>query len=222
MNVHMTNYLDALSVLILFSSFILISNKRIKSYIRTFRLQSLLIALGAGIMGMESFLADGHFDILIVFVIMIALKVIYIPNLLDKTYAHVAYKVEKDFFLNIPILIFICCLLVLFSYFSVAHIDGINTGTVHMQVVNLVSVVLIGLFFMITRKKAIGQIVGFLVIENGLFVTAMFSTQGMPFIVDLGIFIDLLTAVLIMGLMVFKINEKFDSIDINKLKNLRG
>lgn len=218
----MINYLDTLSVLILLSSFILVSNKRISSYIRTFRLQSLLIAIGAGMMGMESFYVEGHFDILLVCLIMIVLKVIYIPNLLSKTYDNVEHKVEKDFFLNIPIMIFVCCLLVVFSYFSVSTIDGINTGTVNMQIVNLVSVVLIGLFFMITRKKAIGQIVGFLVIENGLFVTAMFATQGMPFIVDLGIFIDLLTGVLIMGLMVFKINEQFDSIDINKLKNLRG
>lgn len=217
-----TSYLDILSVLILLSSFILVANKRIQSYIKTFRFQSLLIAIGAGIMGIESFYQKGHFDILLVCLIMVVLKVIYIPNLLNKTYAHVEYKVEKDFFLNIPILIFICCLLVVFSYFSVSAIDGINSGTVNLQIVNLISVVLIGLLFMITRKKAIGQIVGFLVIENGLFVTAMFSTQGMPFIVDLGIFIDLLTGVLIMGLMVFKINEKFDSIDINKLKNLRG
>jgi len=64
--------------------------------------------------------------------------------------------------------------------------------------------------------------VGFLVIENGLFITAMFSTHGMPFIVDMGIFIDLITAVMVMGIMVLNINEKFDSTDINKLKNLRG
>lgn len=217
-----TSYLDILSVLILLSSFILVANKRIESYIKTFRFQSLLIAIGAGIMGIESFYKEGHFNILLVCLIMVILKVIYIPNLLNRTYAHVEYKVEKDFFLNIPILIFICCLLVIFSYFSVSAIEDINNGIVNMQIVNLVSVVLIGLLFMITRKKAIGQIVGFLVIENGLFVTAIFSTQGMPFIVDLGIFIDLLTGVLIMGLMVFKINEKFDSIDINKLKNLRG
>ena len=50
----------------------------------------------------------------------------------------------------------------------------------------------------------------------------MFATQGMPFIVDMGMFVDLLSAVMILGIMVFKINEKFDSIDINKLKNLRG
>jgi len=91
-----------------------------------------------------------------------------------------------------------------------------------MRVVNSVSLILIGLFFMISRKKAIGQIVGFLVIENGIFVTAMFATQGMPFIVDMGMFIDLLSAVMILGIMVFKINEKFKSVDINKLKNLRG
>lgn len=217
-----TNYLDTLSVLILLSSFILVANKRITSYIRTFRLQSLLIAIGAGMMGLESFFKEGHFDLLLVCLIMIILKVIYIPNLLHKTYDKVEHKVEKDFFLNIPILVFICCLLVVFSYYSISAIDGIDSGPVSMQIVNLVSVVLIGIVFMITRKKAIGQIVGFLVIENGLFVTAMSATKGMPIIVDLGIFIDLLTGVLVMGLMVFKINEKFDSIDINKLKNLRG
>lgn len=218
----MTNFLDTLSLLVLLTAFILIANKRIKSYIRTFRLQSLFIAIGAGIIGLESFAQEGHFDALILSVIMIILKVIYIPNLLDNTYAHVDHTVEKDFFLNIPILIFISFLLFLFSYFSFSSIEGLHEGKVNLQMINLVSVVLIGLFFMITRKKAIGQIVGFLVLENGLFATAMFVTQGMPFIVDLGIFIDLLTGVLIMGLMVFKINEKFDSIDINKMKNLRG
>jgi hydrogenase-4 component E len=215
-----STYLDILSVLILCSSFVLVANKRIKSYIRTFRFQSLLIAIGAGIIGIESLSREGRIDILLVCLIMIVLKVIYIPNLLNRTYANVEYtvKVEKDFFYNIPILIIVCCLLVVFSYLCVSTIED----TVNIQIVNLISVVLIGLFFMITRKKAIGQIVGFLVIENGLFVTAMFSTQGMPFIVDLGMFIDLLTAVLIMGIMVFKINEKFDSIDINKLTNLKG
>ncbi len=92
----------------------------------------------------------------------------------------------------------------------------------NMQVVNSISVILIGLFFMISRKMALGQIIGFLEIENGLFITAMFATEGMPLIVDMGIFIDLITAVLVMGVMVFRINEEFDSIDIQKLNNLKG
>jgi hydrogenase-4 component E len=218
----MSNYLDALSSLILLSSFILMANKRIKSYIKTFRIQSTMIALVAGIMGINSLYEEGHFDILVVCAVIIAIKVIYIPHLLNKTYANVEYKVEKDFFLNIPILILGCCFIVVFSYFSISTTNGINLGIINMRVVNSISLILIGLFFMISRKKAIGQIVGFLVIENGIFITAMFATQGMPFIVDMGIFIDLLSAVMIMGIMVFRINEKFESIDINKLKNLRG
>jgi len=218
----MDNYLDVLSVLILFSSFILIANKRIKSYIKTFRLQSALIAVTAGIMGVNSLLVEGDYDILIVCIIIILLKVIYIPRLLHKTYGNVEYKVEKDFFFNIPILILICCGLVVFTYFTVSNISSLNEGHINLQVVNSFSLVLIGLFFMISRKKAIGQMIGFLVIENGIFTTAMFSTYGMPFIVDIGIFIDMITAILIMGIMVIQINEKFESIDINKLRNLKG
>lgn len=218
----MGSYTQILSVLILLTSFILMANKRVKSYIRTFRLQSALIALTAGIMGVNSAIHDGSYDVLIVCIIIIALKVIYIPNLLHQSFAGVEYKVEKDFYFNIPLLILICCGLVVFTYFSVSRVAGISEGEINASVVNSVSLILIGIFFMISRKKAIGQMVGFLVVENGLFVTAMFSTDGMPFIVDLGIFIDIITAVLIMGIIVFKINEKFDSIDLNKLKNLRG
>lgn len=218
----MSDYFDTLSVLILFSSIILMSNKRIKSYIKTFRIQSVLIALMAGILGIKSVIEEGRFDVLIVCLVIIAVKVVYIPNLLNKTYSNVEYKVEKDFFFNIPILVIVCCGLVVFSYFSISNIEEINQGTSNIQIVNSVSVVLIGLFFMISRKKAIGQIIGFLVIENGLFITALFATQGMPFIIDMGIFVDLLSGVMIMGIMVFRINEKFDSISIDKLNNLRG
>lgn len=218
----MSNYLDALSILILLSSFILMANKRIKSYIKTFRIQSILVALVAGIMGINSLYREKRFDILVICIVIIAVKVIYIPHLLNRTYSSVEYSVEKDFFFNIPILIFGCCSIVVFTYFSISTTIGINLGITNMRVVNSISFILIGLFFMISRKKAIGQIIGFLVIENGIFIAAMFATQGMPFIVDLGIFIDLLSAVMIMGIMVFKINEKFESIDTNKLKNLKG
>lgn len=218
----MFNYFDTMSGLILFSSFILMANKRIKSYITTFRVQSLLIAIAAGIMGIITPIEEGRFHILVICLLIVVLKVIFIPNLLNKTYAHTEYKVEKDFILNIPILVLMCCALVVFSYFSLSTTDGINSGIINTRVVNSVSVILIGLLFMISRKKAIGQIVGFLVIENGLYITALFSTNGMPFIVDVGIFIDILTAVIILGFMVFRINEKFESIDTDKLNNLRG
>jgi hydrogenase-4 component E len=218
----MSSLFDTLSVMILLTSFVLMANKRIKSYIKTFRIQSLLMALVAGIMGIHSVMAEGRIDVLVVCFIIVVLKVIYIPKLMYKTYSGVEYKVEKDFIWNIPTLVLVCCALVVFTYFCISTIDGIGEGFNNIQIVNSVSVILIGLFFMISRKKAIGQIIGFLVLENGIFITAMFATDGMPFIVDLGIFIDMLTAVMIMGVMVFQISNKFETINIEKLNKLKG
>lgn len=215
-------YLDLLSMLILVSAFTLVASKRISSYINTFRLQSLLLAATAGVVGFHDLVTEGVADLFLLFVITLVLKVFYIPRLLKNTFNKVVYRVEKDFFLNIPISILICCGLVVLSYFAFSAIEGIAGLHSRVYLVNSVSVMLIGLFFMISRKKAIGQIIGFLVIENGLFAAATLAARGMPIIVDLGIFVDLLTAVMIMGILVFRINEYFDSIDISELKNLRG
>jgi len=215
--------LNLLSILILISSFILVANKRINSYIRTFRLQSLLLASIAGIFGIYHLLDEERFDgIIIICLLTVAIKVIYIPGMLKKMSMRVEHKVEKDFFINIPISILMCCGLVVLTWYVVSIIPDIDGGYSKMFLSNSISVVMIGLFFMISRKKAIGQIIGFLVIENGMFTAAVLTTFGMPMIVELGIFFDLLTAVLIMGVFVFRINKTFDSIDIDKLKNLKG
>lgn len=215
--------LNICSMLILISAFVLIANKRIISYIKTFRLQSALLALLAGVLSLYHLIYENKFDgIIIICILTIVLKVIFIPNLFKKISRQVEYKVEKDFFINIPISILICCGLVVLTWYVISIIPEIGNTYDRMFLTCSISVVLIGLFFMISRKKAIGQIIGFLVIENGMFTAAILTTFGMPMIVELGIFFDLLTAVLIMGVFVFRINETFESIDINKLKNLKG
>jgi hydrogenase-4 component E len=219
----MDEIINLLSMLLLVSSFVLVANKRINSYIKTFRMQSALLALIAGILSIYHLLTERRFDgIIIICLLTIALKVIYIPSKLKSISDKVEYKVEKDFFINIPISIIICCVLVMLIWYIISIIPEINGIESRIYLTNSISVVLIGLFFMISRKKAIGQMIGFLVIENGTFTAAILTTSGMPMIVELGIFFDILTAVLIMGVFVFRINESFDSIDINKLRNLRG
>jgi hydrogenase-4 component E len=186
----MEHYLQILSSAILISAFILVANKRVNSYIKTFRLQSILLALTAGLIGLNNLLRQGSWEVLIVCLLTIAVKVIYIPRLLTNTVKKVEYTVEKDFFINIPLSILICCGLVFLSYFTVPSIHVLRDGFLKAVLINAIAVVLIGLFFMISRKKAIGQIIGFLVIENGLFTAAILSTGGMPMIVELGIFFD--------------------------------
>ncbi len=209
------------SLLILLSAFLLMAGKRVEAYISSLRIQAALIAAATFAAGIRN-IAEGGVSLIVVSLLIIALKVVFIPDRLHRTRASVEYKVEKDFILNIPMLIMICCGIVVLTYFAVAATGSLMGGPRKPLLVQSISVVLIGLFFIISRKKAIGQIVGLLVIENGLFVTALFMTDGLPFIVDMGIFVDLITSVLILGLLVFRINDRFESIDIDRLNELRG
>lgn len=85
-----------------------------------------------------------------------------------------------------------------------------------------VSTVFFGMLVMTTRKKAITQVLGLLLMENGLFLMAVTMTFGMPLLVEIGIFFDILVGVIIMGIFVFKIREAFEGIDVDEMTVLKG
>jgi hydrogenase-4 component E len=84
------------------------------------------------------------------------------------------------------------------------------------------AIVLTGGFLMISRKKALMQVIGLLVLENGIFLAALTTTFGMPFVIEMGIFFDLLVCVLLMGIFVFRIRETFEHVDVSRLRRLKG
>ena len=75
---------------------------------------------------------------------------------------------------------------------------------------------------MINRRKALTQVLALLSLENGLFLAAISLTYGMPLIVELGIFFDVLVAVMILAILVYRIRETFDSMDVSRLSRLKG
>jgi len=85
-----------------------------------------------------------------------------------------------------------------------------------------VALVLAGAFLMVSRKKALMQVIGLVVLENGIFVAAITTTSGMPLVIEIGIFFDLLVGVLLMGVFVFRIRDTFEHVDVSKLRRLRG
>ena len=85
-----------------------------------------------------------------------------------------------------------------------------------------ISMLLIGLFLMVTRKKAITQILALLTVENAVFLVAVGVTSGMPLVVELGISFDVILAVLILGVLVRRIVDRFESMDISRLSKLKG
>ncbi len=211
-----------LSALLLLSAFVLMASKRIHSYIGAFRVQAVLVALNTGLLGLTTVAATGRVDLLVVCAAILALKVWYIPRVLHRTYRAVEYRVEKDFLFNIPTLVLLSLSLVVVVFVAVSRIGAVQDGTTLVLLVDSLSTALVGLFFLISRKKAIGQIVGLLAIENGLFVTALYASNGMPFIVDIGVFIDLVSAVLILGVLVFRIESAFETTDTDAMSDLKG
>ena len=85
-----------------------------------------------------------------------------------------------------------------------------------------VATMLIGVFLMVSRRVAMTQALGLLVMENGLFVATLATTGGLPLLVDVGIFFDVLVGAVIAGLLVHRINNAFESVDTAGLRRLRG
>jgi hydrogenase-4 component E len=84
-----------------------------------------------------------------------------------------------------------------------------------------ISLVFTGIILMLTRRVALSEIVGFLVIENGIYTFALIQTRHMPMIVEMGILLDLLVGVMIAGLLVFSIQKSFEHIDVAQLTELK-
>lgn len=117
--------------------------------------------------------------------------------------------------------VYIACALILLSFFAVApYVRALRLD--EDMLAAAVALVLTGAFLMVSRKKAVMQVVGLLVLENGIFLAALTTTFGMPLMIEIGIFFDLLMGVFLMGLFVFRIRDTFEHLDVSKLRKLRG
>jgi hydrogenase-4 component E len=85
-----------------------------------------------------------------------------------------------------------------------------------------ISLFLIGFFTMINRRKALSQVLGLLSLENGVFLATISLTYGVPLMVEIGIFFDVLVGVMVLGILIFRIRETFESMDVSRLRRLRG
>jgi hydrogenase-4 component E len=132
---------------------------------------------------------------------------------------NVRWDVETLF--NIPTTMLVGIALVIFSFSLALPISRLSDSLAGGALGIALSCVLLSFMMMITRSKAVPQVIGFLSMENGLLFAATTVTNGMPMIVEFGIALDVLVGVLIMGVFMFQIREKFDSLDISHLENLK-
>jgi len=111
-------------------------------------------------------------------------------------------------------------LVVIFAFGLAQPISAVASTAARSSIGIAVAVILLSFVTMITRRKAMSQVVGFLSMENGLFFGAMSATYGMPMIIEFGVALDVLVAVLVLGVFLFQIREQFDSLDLHHLESL--
>jgi hydrogenase-4 component E len=202
----------------LVSAYLMVGQKALFTTIRLYGLQSLLLAIVATTMA----ISESRSELFVTAALTVVLKTILIPWFLMRTVDRIGIHREIEPFLNVPVSLLICLGLTVVGYrVSTGFEEGAQQVTHHLIGVAL-SLLLIGLFLMVTRKKAITQILALLTVENAVFLVAVGVTTGMPLIVEFGIAFDVMLAVLVLGVLVQRIVGRFESMDVSRLSNLKG
>jgi hydrogenase-4 component E len=213
----LTQFVNLLGALLLILAFAMISQRRILSLIHLFTIQGATLVLATTVVGYVTHQPHLYLSAAITFL----LKVLLIPWLLHRVIDRLNIRWDVETLINIPTTMLIGILVVIFAFNLAIPISRLSSTLAGGTLGIALACVLLSFLMMITRAKAVPQVIGFLAMENGLFFAATSATYGMPMVVELGIALDVLIGVLILGVFMFQIREQFDSLDIRHLERLK-
>jgi hydrogenase-4 component E len=205
------------SSLVLIFGLILLWRRGVTAYITAFRWQSIVLST---VTAAVAYFADDP-ELYWVAGALAVLKVLIIPGLLRRMERRFVAERELQPYVNTPTSLVIAGLLVLFGYAITRPLVALSDLPTRAGMPLAMGLVLVSLFVVISRKKALTQVVGFLMLENGLALLAVLGTYGIPLIVELGVFLDVLMGFLVMQIFIYQIHETFESIDVEQLNRLR-
>ena len=213
----MGNALDMLLVLLVLTDLVLLGSSRLRNAIRIVALQGLMLGLlpllahGHGLVGSAVLLGAGS----------AVLKGLVFPSLLNRALRETNARREIE-----PLVGYVPSLLIGLGALAASFWFGArlplpwpapSEGLVPAGLFSVWT----GLFLIVARRKAITQVLGYVVLENGIFALGMVLVEAMPLLVELGVLLDVFVAVFVMGIIVFHINREFDHIDSDQLSALK-
>jgi hydrogenase-4 component E len=202
---------------ILLLAFAMLAQRRVMPLINLFALQGLVLCLSTLVVAVTTQQHHLYYSA----GLTLALKAILLPWILHRLVRRLYVKWEVESLVNVPTTMLIGIVLVMIA-FNVAQPISLLSQTISRGTLGIaLAVVMLAFLMMITRTKAIPQVVGFLAMENGLFLAATSATYGMPMVVELGIALDVLVGVIILGVFFFQIRDQFDSLDISHMEKLK-
>jgi hydrogenase-4 component E len=205
------------AAVLLLTSFAMLSQRRIVSLVNLFAMQGAALSASTAIVAFTS----GQHHLYYSAALSVALKVLLLPWILHRLIVRLNVRWDSEPLINIPTTMLVGIVLVVFAFGLAQPITQMSTTIARSTLGIALAVVMLSFLMMITRRKALSQIVGFLAMENGLFFAATSATYGMPMVVELGVALDILIGMVILGVFFFQIREQFDSLDLQHLEQLR-
>ena len=207
--------LNSLAALLLLLSFAMLSQRRVVTLVNFLALQGAILCAATLLLAWRT----GESNLYLSAALTLGLKVIFLPWLLHRLIRRLDVYWDTDTLLNIPGTMLVGLMVVVFSFGLAQPITALASTATRSAVGIAVAVILLAFLTMITRRKAMSQVIGFLSMENGLFFGAMSATYGMPMVVEMGVALDVLVAMLVLGVFFFQIREQFDSLDLERLES---
>lgn len=205
-----------LAAAVLATSFALLQQSRLASAINAFALQGTLVAAVTSVVAVTS----GHYHLYFSALLTVALKALLIPWMLHRLVRRLLLDRHMAPLQRPALVVMAAVALVIFSDWLVLPIVEQELVFTRNIVAISLAVVLIGLLMMVVRQQAVIQVLGFMSMENGLFLAAVSATGGMPLVVELGVALDVLVAMVLFGVFFFQIRESIDSLDVDRLNRL--
>lgn len=217
MNAFFGQLINLFAAGMLMLAFAMLSQRRIVTLIHLFTLQGLAVV---GATAVVAYVTQQH-HLYYSAGLTLVLKVVVIPLLLHRLVDRLHVRWDIETMVNIPTMMLIGIVLVVFAFNLAMPISKLSASIARGTLGIALACVLLSFMMMITRAKAVPQVIGFLTMENALFFAATSATYGMPMVVELGIALDVLVGMFILGVFMFQIREQFDSLDIRHLEKLK-
>ena len=211
----MSSFADQLLVLVMLINLVMLGTSRLNFSIRAVAVQGVILGILPGMIHPFS----GHLAGITIGIILA--KGVVIPYLISDAVhkAHIKHEVEP-FIGYVPTLL----LGAVFTAISFAFAEKLPLAPEHKDLLFVpasIATLLTGFLLLTTRRKAISQVIGYLVMENGIFIFGMLLTEAMPVMVEAGALLDLLVGIFVMGIVINHISREFSSIDTSRLRTLR-
>ncbi|RMG29976.1 MAG: formate hydrogenlyase [Gammaproteobacteria bacterium] len=205
-----------LAAMVLFTSFLLLAQTRLVTSIHTFAWQGGLVAAITALMAWSSDAPHLYLSA----ALTLGLKALLIPWMLHRLVRRVELDRHTESLAWPAATLLGGAGLVLFSYWVVLPIEHLELAATRNIVAISLSVVLLGMLLMVARRQIVQEVIGFMSIENGLFLGAVTTAHGMPLVVELGVAFDVLVAAILFGVFFLQIRESIESLDADRLDRL--